>query len=106
MAYVLNPRILGGVVCYVAVMVLFIAAYRSGGALTLLYPTYASTFIFAAIIALLVYGTPITAVNILGMMFLVLGMVLMGRQDHCETASFLATAKYTVTRVFKPGSKP
>ena len=79
MAYVLNPRILGGVVCYIAVMVLFIAAYRNGGALTLLYPTYASTFIFAAIIALLAYGTPITAVNILGIMFLVLGMVLMAR---------------------------
>ena len=83
-----------------AVMVLFMAAYRNGGALTILYPTYASTFLFGAIIALLAYGTPITAVNILGIMFLVLGMVLMGRQDHCETGRFLPTPKYTVTRVF------
>jgi 1-acyl-sn-glycerol-3-phosphate acyltransferase len=29
-SYVLNPRLLAGVVCYVAVMVLFVAAFRRG----------------------------------------------------------------------------
>ncbi len=79
-SYFYNPRILGGVVCYIAVMVLFVAAFRNGGALTVLYPTYACTFIFGAIIGLLAYGTPITAVNILGMVLMVFGMYLMGRQ--------------------------
>lgn len=77
--FVLNPRIFIGVVCYIAVMVLFIAAYRNGGALTVLYPTYASTFIFGAIIGLLAYGTPIRPINILGMLLLVIGMYLMGK---------------------------
>ncbi len=78
-SYIANPRLLAGVVCYVAVMVLFVAAFKKGGSLTVLYPVYASTFIFAALIALYVYGTPIKAVNIAGMAILVSGMYLMGK---------------------------
>jgi multidrug transporter EmrE-like cation transporter len=77
--YLLNARLLGGVVCYVAVMVLFVAAFKKGGALTTLYPIYASTFIFAALIALCAYGTPIKPVNVGGMLLLVAGMYFMGR---------------------------
>lgn len=40
MSYVLNPRLLGGIVCYVAVMVLFVAAFKKGGSLAVLYPIY------------------------------------------------------------------
>lgn len=78
--YLVNPRLLAGVLCYIAVMVLFVAAFRRGGALTVLYPTYASTFIFAALIARWTYGTPITGANAAGMLLLVAGMYLMGRQ--------------------------
>lgn len=78
-SYVLNPRLLGGVFCYIAVMVLFVAAFRKGGALTVLYPIYATTFIWAALIALLAYGTPVKPVNIGGMALLVAGMYLMGK---------------------------
>ena len=77
--YVANPRLLGGVICYIAVMVLFVAAFRKGGALTVLYPIYATTFIWAAFIALAVYGTPIRLVNVAGMGLIVAGMYLMGR---------------------------
>jgi multidrug transporter EmrE-like cation transporter len=77
--YVANPRLLGGVICYIAVMVLFVAAFRKGGALTVLYPIYATTFIWAALIALVVYGTPIRLVNVAGMGLIVAGMYLMGR---------------------------
>lgn len=79
LSYVANPRILGGVVCYVGVMVLFVAAFRKGGSLTVLYPVYATTFIWAALIGRMVYGTPIKAANVLGMGVLILGMYLMGR---------------------------
>ncbi len=44
-SYLLNARLWGGVICYVAVMVLFVAAFRRGGQLSVLYPLYASTFI-------------------------------------------------------------
>ena len=77
-SYVLNPRLLAGVVCYIAVMVLFIAAFKRGGAMSVLYPVYASTFIWGAVIALWAFGEPIRPVNIAGMATLVLGMYLMG----------------------------
>ncbi|NNC90076.1 MAG: hypothetical protein HKN82_16585, partial [Akkermansiaceae bacterium] len=63
-SYLLNPRLLGGVICYVAVMVLFVAAFKRGGSLTVLYPVYASTFVFAAAIAWAAYGIPIRPVNV------------------------------------------
>jgi len=47
--------------------------------LTVLYPIYASTFVWAALIALYAYGTPIKLVNIAGMALLVGGMYLMGK---------------------------
>jgi uncharacterized membrane protein len=43
-SYIINARLLAGVVCYVAVMVLFVAAFKRGGALTVLYPIYATRF--------------------------------------------------------------
>jgi drug/metabolite transporter (DMT)-like permease len=60
-------------------MVLFVAAFKKGGALTVLYPIYATTFIWAALLALYVYGTPIKPINISGMALLVGGMYLMGK---------------------------
>jgi len=78
-SYLANPRLLGGVACYVAVMVLFVAAFRKGGSLTVLYPVYATTFIWAALIAMAAYGTPIRPVNVAGMVLLVAGMYLMGK---------------------------
>ncbi|MHC4992076.1 MAG: hypothetical protein ACYTGC_13975 [Planctomycetota bacterium] len=77
-SYLLNARLLGGVVCYVIVMVLFVAAFKFGGAMSVLYPIYASTFIWGALIALLAFGEPIRAVNVVGMGVLILGMYLMG----------------------------
>ena len=78
-SYLANPRLLGGVVCYIAVMVLFVAAFKKGGSLTVLYPIYATTFIWAALLAWLVFGTEIKPVNILGMILLIGGMYLMGK---------------------------
>lgn len=78
-SYLLNARLLGGVGCYVAVMVLFVAAFKRGGALSTLYPVYATTFIFAALIAWWAYGTPIKPANICGMALLIAGMYFMGR---------------------------
>jgi hypothetical protein len=80
LSYLLNARLLGGVACYVAVMVLFVAGFRRGGALSVLYPLYASTFVWGALLALWAYGTPIRPVNVAGMALLVLGMYLMGLQ--------------------------
>jgi multidrug transporter EmrE-like cation transporter len=79
LGYLVNARILVGVACYIAVMVLFVAAFKAGGQPALLYPIYASTFIWAALLGLWLYGTPIRPVNVAGMVMLVGGMYLMGR---------------------------
>jgi len=78
-SYLGNPRLIGGVFCYIAVMILFVAAFKKGGSLTVLYPIYASTFIWPAILAWIVFGTPLKPVNIAGMVLLVSGMYLMGK---------------------------
>lgn len=78
-SYLTNPRLLGGVFCYIAVMVLFVAAFKKGGELSVLYPIYALTFIWGALLAWHFYGTPIKPVNVGGMILLVSGMYLMGR---------------------------
>jgi len=77
-SYLFNLRLLAGVVCYILVMVLFVAAFKCGGAMSVLYPVYASTFIWGALIAWLAFGEPIRPMNILGMALLVSGMCLMG----------------------------
>lgn len=77
-SYLLNPRLLGGAGCYIAVMVLFVAAFRRGGSLSVLYPIYATTFIWAALIGWWVYSEPIRPVNLMGMALLIGGMFLMG----------------------------
>lgn len=78
LGYLANAHLLGGVICYVAVMVLFVAAFKQGGSLMVLYPIYASTFIWAALIAWRVDGTPITAINVLGMGLIISGMLFLG----------------------------
>jgi multidrug transporter EmrE-like cation transporter len=78
-SYLANWRLLLGVVCYIGVMVLFVAAFKKGGSLSVLYPLYASTFIWAAVIGLCAYGVPIKPVNLVGMALLIAGMYLMGK---------------------------
>ncbi len=77
--YLLNLRLWLGVLCYIAVMVLFVAAFKVGGRLTVLYPVYASTFIWAAVLAWWMQGQAIKPVHVAGMLTLILGMYLMGR---------------------------
>jgi hypothetical protein len=77
--YVFNVRLVGGVACYIAVMMLFVAAFKRGGSLTVLYPVYASTFIWAAVIAWYAYGIPIKPLNVAGMLCLIIGMYLLGK---------------------------
>jgi drug/metabolite transporter (DMT)-like permease len=78
-SYLLNSRILLGACCYIAVMVLFVAAFRQKASPTALYPLYATTFIWAALIEHALYGRIISVANVAGMGLLVGGMYLLGR---------------------------
>lgn len=61
------------------VMLCFVAAFRQGGSPAVLYPIYATTFIWAALIGLVVYQVAIKAVHVLGMLLITVGMSMMGR---------------------------
>lgn len=74
--FLLSPWALSGMVCCVLVMFLF--SYCLGSTVTVLYPIYATTFIWAAVIARVFYHQPIRPVHILGMILLFGGMYLMG----------------------------
>lgn len=75
----LNWQVLVGVSCYTGVMVCFVAAFKRGGQPQVLYPIYASTFIFAAFLAWWLTGQAIRPVHLAGMVCLIFGMFLMGR---------------------------
>src|SRR5258708_31467540 len=75
--YVLNSRIALGACCYVAVMILFVAAFKQEASPSALYPLYSSTFIWAALLDHLLYGRIISFANLAGMCLLVVGMYLL-----------------------------
>ena len=77
MDFVLNPWILAGMTTYVAVMVFFTYAFRLGGTVKVLYPVYATTFIWAALIAAFHQGAAIEWIHVGGMVLLVTGIVFM-----------------------------
>jgi multidrug transporter EmrE-like cation transporter len=74
----LTPWVLAAMACYLAVMGFFSYAFRQGGTVTVLYPIYATTFIWAAVIGLVLYQQPIRLIHVVGMALLVAGMYCMG----------------------------
>ncbi|MCX6119200.1 MAG: hypothetical protein NT027_16810 [Proteobacteria bacterium] len=78
-SYLYNLRIIGGMICYGLVMLCFVATFKRGGSMAVLYPIYASTFIWGALISALAYGTEVKSINITGMGFMIAGMYLMGK---------------------------
>jgi len=74
-----NWRLLLGVTCYIAVMVLFVAAFKIGGQLTVLYPVYATTFVWGAAIGVLLLGESLGLAKGTGMVLIVAGVFLTSR---------------------------
>lgn len=72
-----TPWAAAGLGCYVAVMMLFSYAFQRGGAVPVLYPIYATTFIWAAGMGRAIYGHPIRPIHVAGMVLLIAGVVCM-----------------------------
>ena len=77
LGFVTNPYILLGMVSYLAVMGLFTYAFKLGGTVRVLYPIYASTFIWAALIASFRYHQAIDPIHTAGMVLLMVGIICM-----------------------------
>jgi drug/metabolite transporter (DMT)-like permease len=71
-----NFALWGGMLLFCGVMVLFVAAFRLGGRLSVVYPAYATTFLWATLIAVRVEREPLTPGQILGIGLVILGVSL------------------------------
>ncbi len=74
-----NAKIILGILCYIGVMLLFVVGLKKGGQLTVLYPVYATTFIWSALIGYLVLGESVTLFKILGTALIIAGVVFVVR---------------------------
>lgn len=80
MSFISNWRILIGVTCYIGVMVLFVVGFRIGGQMTVLYPIYASTFVWALLIGVLYLKEPLTIYKLCGIALIISGIFLIAKQ--------------------------
>ena len=78
LSFLFSPWVWAGLICYIVVMFFFTYAFRKGGTVTVLYPIYASTFIWSAVMGWMIYNQPIRVVHVLGMGLLIVGMYCMG----------------------------
>ena len=74
-----NPRIWIAVFLYFLVMGLFIMAFKAGGELTVLYPVYATTFIWAAIIGRYLLNETFSSAKALGMVLIIFGVFFIAK---------------------------
>jgi drug/metabolite transporter (DMT)-like permease len=69
-------NVLGGMLLYIAVTLLFVLAYHLGGEVSVLYPSYASTFVWGLVLARLLSGETITRPKVLGTTCILGGIVV------------------------------
>jgi multidrug transporter EmrE-like cation transporter len=74
------PAILLGVLLFCGVMALFVLAYRLGGRISVVYPFYATTFVWGALIGLWLEKEPWSHWNFLGLGLLLAGLVVIAAQ--------------------------
>jgi multidrug transporter EmrE-like cation transporter len=77
LGFLWTPWAFAGLVCYLLVMVLFSQAFQRGGTVPVLYPIYATTFIWAALMAWAIDGQPIRLIHLAGMALLLCGIIFM-----------------------------
>ena len=65
-----------GTALYIGVTVLFLVAYRMGGEVSVLYPTYGATFVWGAVLARRCFGEPLTAIKLTGTSLVIGGICL------------------------------
>lgn len=71
-----NYSLFIGVFLFCFVMVLFVIAFKLGGKLSVVYPVYATTFIWGAAIAIFIEKEPFSGLQIFGIATIVIGVSL------------------------------
>ena len=68
-----NWQILVGMILFTGVMICFIAAFKMGGRLSVVYPIYATTFIWGTLIGIKIENEPWSITQLIGIGIIVLG---------------------------------
>ena len=63
-------------------MFLFVIAFKIGGELTILYPIYATTFIWALVIGRLILKEPLNFYKIAGTLVIIFGIFLIAKSSY------------------------
>jgi uncharacterized membrane protein len=71
-----NYPIFGGMILFTLVMFLFIGAFRMGGKLSVVYPAYATTFIWATLLGYYFDNETISLGMVIGMFLIVIGVIV------------------------------
>ena len=74
-----NYSIWIGVLLFCGVMVLFVLAYKMGGRISVVYPFYATTFIWGALIGFYLEKEPFHWTIVGGSLLIMLGLVVIAR---------------------------
>lgn len=70
-----NYHLFLGVICFSLVLVLFIWAFKAGGKMFVIYPVYATTYIWSGMIAHYLLKESITTFQIVGVLMIMIGVV-------------------------------
>lgn len=79
-SFIRSPKLFIGLLCFFTVVILMVASLRNGGEAQFIYPIFATTFIWGAIIAHLFYETPLKWFNWFGMLCLIASVFLVVKQ--------------------------
>lgn len=71
-----NWPLLLGLLTFISIMVLFILGLKVGDRMSVVYPVYATTFIWGALIAVYVGKEPFSIVQVFGIITIVIGVTL------------------------------
>jgi drug/metabolite transporter (DMT)-like permease len=73
-----NTNLIFGLICFFLVLVLFISAFRAGGKLMLVYPAYATTYIWALVFSIKFEREAVSPWQIAGIVAIMTGVALIG----------------------------
>lgn len=71
-----NWPIFVGMFLFTAVMFLFVVAFKMGGRMSVVYPVYATTFIWGTLIAVVINREPYSIMQLVGVGVVVLGVMI------------------------------
>lgn len=75
-----NLYLILGVIMFIGVMVLFVVGYKLGGKISVVYPFYATTFVWGALLGVVLEKESLRWPSVLGLVCIIIGLSLIASQ--------------------------